>query len=224
MNAPMIRRLILKDWHFMRWPIALYLALGGVALTLIWAGSEASFYAGSVLLLTVLLSLGIHLVMATVVVERSEHTLPFVMSLPITPIDYTVAKIVANTAIFVLPWGALVAGALAVITGRDGIPDGLVPYATIVLTAILLGYCLILAVALISESQGWAIAAIVVGNLGLQAIMYTAARQPTIAASMKGDSVVWSSRAVAFLGSELALAAALIALTFYFQSRKTDFL
>ena len=63
-----------------------------VALLLVSNGGEGSFYAGCILLFTVLISLGIHLAMLTVVEERTQQTLPFVMSLPISPRDYTVAK------------------------------------------------------------------------------------------------------------------------------------
>jgi ABC-type transport system involved in multi-copper enzyme maturation permease subunit len=232
MNAPaqplagssMIRRLVFKDWYFMRWPIACYLALGGFALVLVANGGEGSFYAGSVLLFTILFSLGIHLAMATVVEERTQQTLPFVMSLPISPADYTLAKVVANLTIFVIPWGLLVLGTLAVIAGRAAIEDGLIPFAAIVLTWILVGYCLILAVALVSESQAWAIAAIVVSNLGFQAVLYGVSHVPSIAATMKHDIAVWSPAAVGLLAAEFAAVVLLLALTFFFQNRKTDFI
>jgi ABC-2 type transport system permease protein len=219
----MIRRLVLKDWHFMRWAIAAYLALGGVALFLVSNGGEGSFYAGSVLLFSILISLGIHLVMATVVEERAQHTLPFVMSLPISPRDYTFAKLLANLLIFLIPWTALVLGTLGVIAGRGAIQDGLIPFATILLTWILVGYCLVLAVALVSESQAWAIAAIVVTNLAFQGVLYGVSHMPSIAATMKSEVAVWSQAAVGLIAAELAAAVLLIALTFFLQSRKTDF-
>lgn len=231
MNAPtlpptsrsMIRRLVFKDWYFMRWAIASYLGLGGIALYLVAIGGEGSFYAGCVLLFTVLISLGIHLAMATVVEERAQQTLPFVMSLPISPRDYTVAKLVANLVIFLVPWTALVLGALAVIAARAAIEDGLIPYAAIILTWILVGYCLILAVALVSESQVWAIAAMVVTNLAFQGVLYGVSHVPSIASTMKGDIAVWSPAAIGLIAGEFATVLLLLALTFYCQSRKTDF-
>ncbi|MEO8197063.1 MAG: ABC-2 transporter permease [Thermoanaerobaculia bacterium] len=220
----MIRKLIFKDWYFMRWAIVSYLALGGVALLLVANGGEGLFYAGSVLLFTILISLGIHLAMLTVVEERTQQTLPFVMSLPISPRDYTLAKVLANLLIFLVPWGALMFGALGVIAGRQAIEDGLLPYAAIVLTWVLVGYTLILAVALVSESQVWAIAAMVVSNLAFQAVLYGVARVPSIAATMKSDVAVWSPAALGLLGAELAAVVLLLGLTFFFQNRKTDFI
>lgn len=223
LNVPMIRRLILKDWYFMRWAIAGYLLLGALALLLVSTGGEGSFYAGCVLLFTVLISLGIHLAFATVVEERTNHTLPFVMSLPISPRDYTLAKVLANMGIFMIPWGALVVGALGVVASRGAIEDGLIPFAAIILTWILVSYCLVLAVALVSESQSWAIATMVVGNLAFQGVLYGVSHTPSIASTMKGDVAVWSPAAVGMIVAELAAVALLLALTFFFQNRKTDF-
>lgn len=222
-SGSMIRRLVFKDWYFMRWAIASYLALGGLALFLVANGGEGSFYAGCILLFTVLISLGIHLAMLTVVEERAQQTLPFVMSLPISARDYTIAKVLANLLIFFVPWATMLIGALGVIAGRTAIEDGLIPYTAIILTWTLVGYTLILAVALVSESQVWAIAAMVITNLAFQAVLYGVSHVPSIAATMKGDVAVWSPAAVGLLVGEFVLVALLLALTFYFQNRKTDF-
>jgi ABC-2 type transport system permease protein len=224
MNTFMIKKLILKDWYFQRWTIAAYLAAGAVALALLATGSDAAFYAGSVLLITVLIALGIHVAMATVVQERTEHTLPFVMSLPVSIGEYTTAKILANLAIFLIPWTALTAGTFAVIAGRPWLPDGLIPFALILLMEIFAGYCLILAVALVSESQAWTVGAMVFGNLFIQGFMYYVSHIPAIAATMKGNRIIWSPPAVALLAGESATILLLLGLTFWLQSRKTDFL
>jgi ABC-2 type transport system permease protein len=223
MNVPMIRTLVLKDWHFLRWPIFGYLIGGVVALVLISTGGEGSFYAGAVLLVGVIISVGIHLTMLTVVEERTQQTLPFVMSLPISPSDYTVAKIVANVLIFMIPWIALLIGTVVVIIGRHGLPHGLVPFAVITLTEIFLGYVLTLAAAIIGESIGWAIVAMILANGSFQATMYLASHAPGIAGTMHGAQVVWSQTALATLAAEAIAIVALIALTFFVQSRKTDF-
>ncbi|MEO8274963.1 MAG: hypothetical protein ABI639_02015 [Thermoanaerobaculia bacterium] len=227
MSAPqrrtMIRALVLKDWYYMRWSIAAYLTLGAVALILVASGSEGSFYAGSVLLVTLLISLGIHLSMATVVEERTGQTLPFIMSLPISPGDYTTAKVIANLGIFLIPWTALLTGTIAVIAGRAAINDGLIPFAVIILTWILLSYCMNLAVALVSESQAWSIGAMVVGNLAFQAVLYAVSHIPSIALSMKGDVALWPPAARLLLLGEIGAIVLLLAFTFHMQGRKTDF-
>ena len=223
LNGKMVKRLILKDWYFQRWTIVAYLAAGALALFLLGTGGKGSFFAGSILLITVLIGLGIHVAMATIVQERTDQTLPFVMSLPLSPREYTTAKILANLLIFLVPWLALSLGTFAVIAGRAGVPDGLIPFAALLLVEIFAGYCLLLAVALVSESQGWAIGAIIFGNLFFQAFMYYVSHHPAIAAAMKGDGIHWSQPAVTLLLGEFAVIVLLLGLTFFFQARKTDF-
>ena len=93
MNTPMIKHLILKDWHFNRVTISVCIVVGAIALLIIGTGGKSAFYVGSVLFITVLIGLGITLTIMTVIHERTEQTLPFVMSLPISVMEYTTAKI-----------------------------------------------------------------------------------------------------------------------------------
>jgi ABC-2 type transport system permease protein len=224
LQPEMIKRLVLMDWYFLRWAIAGYLAAGAVALVLVGTGGEASFYIGSILLITILIGVGIHLAMATVIQERTDHTLPFVMSLPISPRDYTTAKVLANVLIFLIPWLALTLGSFAVIAGRRGIPHGLIAFVAVLLGELFVSYILILATALVTESQGWTIGVMVTLNLAFQGFLYFVSHLPSLAAVMKGDAVVWPPAALALLAAELAVILLALGLTFFFQARKTDFL
>ena len=224
MNIDMIEKLIAKDWYLQRWTIAGYLLGGAVAIGLLGFGGEAAFTAGMILLITVLMALGMHVAMATVVAERTEKTLPFVMSLPISPIDYATSKIAANLLIFLVPWTAMVLGTIAVILARGGVPDGLLPYTVLTLTVIFVNYCIVLCAALISESMGWTIGVMAVCNLGFQAFIFGISRIDGIAATMKGPVVIWTADALAVLGAEIATVVILLALTYWQQARKTDFL
>ena len=224
MNNAMVQRLVLKDWFFLRWELISYTLAGVVALMLINTGSEGLFYAGSVLLMTILITVGIHLTFVTVVAERTEHTLPFVMSLPISAREYTAAKVLANMLIFLVPWTTLTLGAVAITWLSPVIPDGLIPFVVLVFTQILVGYCLILAVALVSESQGFTVVALVVANLSFQYFLYAVSHMTGIAAHMKGAAAVWNQPAVLLLSGQLAAILLLLVLTFYLQGRKTDFI
>jgi ABC-2 type transport system permease protein len=221
-NTPMVKRLILKDWYFLRVPIVGYLAAGAVSVLLMANGGEGAFFAGSVLLITVLISVGIHVAMATVVNERKEQTLPFVMSLPISYMEYTTAKILANLLIFLIPWTSLLIATLALFTIANA--GGVIPFAALLLTEIFASYCLLLAVALVTESQGWSVGAIVFGNLFLQAFMYWVSHIPSIGRTMKGHVAVWSPASVTILVVEIAVILLLLGVTFFFQGRKTDFI
>ena len=215
--------LVEKDWHFMRWPIALYLWAGCMALVMLAAQSEAAFYAGAILLITILMSISIHLPMLTVITERTEKTLAFIMSLPITAKDYTIAKVISNASIFFVPWLLILLATLLVLAKVPTLPDGLIPFALIIFMQIWVNAMFILSAALITESQSWAIVTIVATNLIFQGVMYGASHAAGIAAHMKGAVVVWSADALLILlAQSLAIVLSML-LTFWAQSRKTDF-
>jgi ABC-2 type transport system permease protein len=224
MNHAMIRRLINKDWYLNRAAISAYVAVGLLAVAALGYGTFAAFYAGSILLITVLITIGIHLIMVTVIEERREHTLAFVMSLPVSAAEYTTAKILANVVILSIAWATLFVGTIAVIAGRATLPDGLIPFATVILLYLFAGYFLILTVALISESIGWTIGAMVCVNLFLQAVMYGVSNAPGISSDMKGEAIVWRQPITGLLAAEVAAIVVMLGMTFYLQSRKTDFL
>ncbi len=224
MNQFMIRRLIFKDWYLNRWVIAGYIAAGIVALALVRFGDETAFYIGAILLITILVAAGAHLAVATVIHERTEKTLPFVMSLPISAMEYTTAKIVANVLIFLMPWATMVIGTIFVILNRDAIPDGLIPLAAIMLTELFAGYCFILTVALISESEGWTIGAVIIGNLFLNYFLFSVSRLPAIGVNLQGATAVWNATVWQILLAELAAILLILGAAFFFQARKKDFL
>lgn len=224
MNYPMVKRLILKDWYFMRWAILAYSAAGLLALGLTAMGTDASSYAGSILLITVMIAIGFHLVMVTVVQERSEQTLPFIMSLPISPMEYTAAKIAANLAIFLLPWVTLTVGTLLLL-GTEGARSGaLIPFSLIILTELLAAYVLVLTVAIVTESQGWTIGVVVLTNLFFQGFLYWVSHLPSIAQGMKGRGAVWNQTAVTLLAVEVIVTFLLLVFAFVLQARKKVFL
>ena len=224
MNYPMVKRLILKDWYFQRWAILAYSLTGFLALGLTAMGTDASSYAGSILLITVMIAIGFQLVMVTVVQERSEQTLPFIMSLPISPMEYTTAKIGANLLIFMLPWLTLTSGTLLLL-GTEGARSGaLIPFSLIILTELLAAYLLVLTVAVVSESQGWTIFVLVLTNLFFQGFLYWVSHMPSIAEGMKGRGAVWNQTAVTLLSVEVGVSILLIAMAFVLQARKRNFL
>lgn len=224
MNHAVIKRLIYKDWYLNRWTILGYLSAGVIAIGLIAMGNERVLSAGNILLITVVIALGMHVVMSTVIGERTTQTLPFLISLPISIKDYTTAKIFANILIFIGPWLTLLIATLAVILGRDALPDGLVIYTIIILTELFASYCFVLATALVSESQGWTIGATLVGNLFFQAFLSYVSQVPAIQATMNVDTITWNQTSILFLLGEALAIVLLLGGTYVFQARKSDFI
>src|SRR5271163_1620437 len=116
MNWTMVRRLILKDWYLQRWMMFASLLTGAVTLGAVAAAgsSEISIILGVVVLATILIGMGA-VIMSTIVTERKQQTLPFVMSLPISYLEYTTSKTLGSLLIFLVLWSAMLIGAVATI-------------------------------------------------------------------------------------------------------------
>jgi len=103
MSTRMVGILIRKDLALMALPALGYLFGGAVGIGLMAIEGRAWFNAGAILLISALFGLGFHPCMATVIGERKDKTLAFIMSMPITPAEYTLAKIGANLLVFFVP-------------------------------------------------------------------------------------------------------------------------
>lgn len=224
MNYSMIKILIFKDWYLQRRTVLAALLGGLIALGVVCIHGNAAFMIGLILLVSVLIAVGAQLAIATTVQERKDLTLAFVMSLPISYREYTTAKILGALLIFLLPWMTLVLGSLALFAVPNGVPHGLLPFTTIMSMEILVGFCIVTCVALVTESQGWTVSAIMVTNIGFNVVGYFVAHIAGIARGMFGAAVMWSLAASTLLFSEFAFIALLLSLTFFLQSRKRDFL
>jgi ABC-2 type transport system permease protein len=222
-NIAMIRHLVAKDLRFQRVPMAVAGVVSVAALAMLSSSSELTFYVGSVLLISVVISVGIYLALMMVLAERTQGMLPFVMSLPIGVREYTLAKLLSSLALFLAPWSAIGAGAAAVILVRGAIPDGLLPFAVVLLLHLLTGYVLTLGVALVSESEGWTIGVAGAANLAVQGFIYWTAHLSDVAAVIGGPAVVWTTSIRRLILAELLAVALILAATWVWQSRRTDF-
>jgi len=223
MNTAMIRHLVAKDWQFQRLPIAAATAFGGLGLGLMLTNSNGAFYIGVVMLVTAVISLGIYLAFLTVVNERTEGVLPFVMALPIGVREYTAAKLVANLLLFLLVWGVLAAGAIGVVLAREAVPNGLVPYAVVLLLHLLTGYVLSLATAILTMSPGWTITVAGGTNLLFQGFMYWTSHLPDVEPTLAGNAITWPPSLRWVAAAEVAAVLAILAFTWARQRRRTDF-
>ncbi|MEM7355316.1 MAG: hypothetical protein AAF657_31180 [Acidobacteriota bacterium] len=216
--------LIRKDLDLQRRLTIASLVVGVVALALLSGGSGVLFYLGCVLLITVLVGHGATLAILTVVEERQQQTLPFIMSLPVTASQVAAAKIVANGLLFGVVWWMLLGGALAIIRGRGDLPDGLLVYAIIVLTEVALSTCLILMVAMATRSLPWTIGTMVCGNLVFNGFVFYLFRTSTFAAAAESSAVVWPAPAVTVLLAELVGIVLLLAAAYLLAIRRKDVL
>ena len=223
MNYSMVKSLILKDWYFQRMSILLALAGGVLSLGIVAFGGQPGFTLGLILLVTVMVMLSAMSVMGNTIGERENQTLAFSMSLPISYLEYTTSKILGNLLIFVPFWLAIVSGCLGLIVVAPPI-RGLFAFTVIMAVEILISTCLMIAVALVTESKSWTIAAMVTGNLALNVVGYLVAHIRSIRDGMWRKAIYWNLTATISLLVEFALIALLLGGTFFIQSRKKDFI
>lgn len=223
MNRAIMRHLIVKDWYLTRQLLSITAIAGAGTFALIHLRTEVSGFLGLVGALTVLIFLGILMPMQTVVQERKRQNLPFVMSLPVSPMEYTTAKIVANVVSFVLLWLPLTGGVLGTFT-LSGVFGGLIPMMLVASLAPFAAFCLILATGIVLESEPWTVGVMATCNVSYSFAWFFIIRNASIRAGLSSPVAVWIRPIVAILSVEIALIVLAIGLTFFFQSRKTDFI
>lgn len=221
MNGSIVRRLILKDLYLVRWMIAGSTAAGVAAVAMMPLG-KTSAYVGGVSLVCVLILLNIFLVMGGVVQEKKDKVLLFILSLPVSTTEYTVAKVLANAIAFTVPWLVLTAANIVMID-VSRIPNGILPFWVAVLGYLLFYYCALLAVSLVKDSTGWHTTAIVVGNVSVNFLIPILLSRPSVAAHVEGPTAVWTADIVAFIAIELLTGVAALWLAVYLYSRRPDF-
>ncbi|HEY6446247.1 MAG TPA: ABC-2 transporter permease [Acidobacteriaceae bacterium] len=223
MNYDLVRRLILKDWYLNRWMIVSAIPLGLASLAIVLTGKPVAFMLCIILLCMIIVGVGAQLAMVTTISERKEQTLAFVMSLPVSFREYTAAKILANLILFLIPWLLLSAGAIVVLL-LPGATHGLVPFTAIMAVEMLVTTTLIVVAGIITESQAWTTVGIFCSSLGINVLGYVFAHLHGISNFMWGNRVHWTPTAWTVLFAELLMVPLLLGLTFFIQSRKTDFL
>jgi hypothetical protein len=221
MSTSVVRQLILKDLYLTRWMMisAVVAGLGAVALMPI---SEVSGYVASVSLICTIVILNIFLVMGAIAQERKDKVQLFFLSLPVSTTEYTIAKVVANSIAFVVPWAILLGVTLAVIDVTR-IPNGVMPFWVAVLVYLLAYYFVLLSVALVSDSTGWHAATITVGNISVNFLIPFLLALPSVANHRTGLVAVWTSDLVGIIVLELVVGLVALGVSINRRSRASDF-
>ena len=91
--------------------------------------------------------------------ERKKQTLAFIMSLPVTSVQYSIAKMLSIRALFLVPWLTLLISAVVLVETRHLVPNGSIPTVLILAMLPLIGFCLVSSTTLVGESEGWLVGA-----------------------------------------------------------------
>ena len=222
-DVRMVRHLIIKDWQLYQRQLAAYILGLLLALTLIGTGRHWPFYIGALLLMALLICAGGFAIQSSLINERKEQTLPFIMSLPVTPMDLYWGKLLGNTLLFLVPFALVVSGTTLLVLYTP-LPDGLLVWSLLIFALLAMNFFLSLCVAIVVESEGWITFTMIALSTLISPYMMGIGSIETIGPTVKGDAVIWSAPALGILGAEgLVIVIALVA-TSWVQSRKTTFL
>src|SRR5262245_31758887 len=221
MSASVVRHLILKDLYLTRWMAVSALVAGAGALA-IMPISVVSGYVAFVSIVCTIVILNIYLVMSNVSQEKKDKVQLFFLSLPVSTTEYTLAKVIANVIAFVVPWAILTTATIVVID-RSQIPNGAVPFWTVVLVYLLAYYFVLLSVALVTDSTGWHGTTIAAGNISVNFLIPFLLSLPSVANHRAGPVAVWSPDLAAIVIIELVVGLAALGIAVYTRSRATDF-
>jgi ABC-2 type transport system permease protein len=222
LNIPVIRLLVAKDWQLFQKQAAAYVLGGIVALCFLGMASSWSFYVGSLLLIIVMVAAACFAISNSLLVERKEHTLPFIMSLPVSPLDFYLSKIVGNLLSFGVPFLLISIATLAVILSTP-LPNGLVLFALLIFGHILLAYSVSLSVAMAVESEGLNTFAMIASMVLINPFIMLLGQIPVIVDNVKTNAIVWSTPAVSILAAQVLLSIAVVFATGWIHCRKKSF-
>lgn len=222
-DAAMVWKLVVKDWQVYQKQLAGFVAGMLLALGLVGMGTPLMASAGALLLLVQLLVVGTYAIQSSIMAERKLQTVPFIMSLPVTPMDVYWGKLLANLVIYLVPFLLVTGGLLTLILSTPR-PDGAVPWLAVVALFMLTIFCVSLCVAIAVESEGWNIFAILALMTLIGPFLYWVSRLDGIVQYLKADDIVWSAPVLGVLAAEVAVIAVAILVTSWIHARKASFL
>ena len=221
MSASTMRHLIVKDLYLFRW-LSVGGTVGGLTAAAMMTGSALPINAGGLLFICTLVVMNIFLAMAAVQ-ERKEHMALFMLSLPISPVQYVTAKAMATLIAFGAPWLVLTA-AVAVAVHVSPMPNGFLPFWMAIQAYQFCYFGVLCAVGLNTDSTGWHATVITAGNISVNFFIMALFTQPSVMTHAGGPTPVWSADLVgvivgSIVGGVVALAIGIVAF-----SRRTDYL
>ena len=225
MNRSIVGRLVAKDLYLYRWLMVTALLAGVVSLVIssVSPGDNVAtgLNPGVVLFMTTIIAFGIFISMLGILKERQDGSQLFVLSLPVSPGEYAIAKVWAALAAFLVPWMLLTAGVILA-TLVTGAPRGGLPAFVLMMRYFLANFCLLMAIIVITMSELWSIVGILATNIVLTLFLMNLGRLPGIAGHSQDAAATWAPAATRIMAIELAVAALSLVLAIQLPSRRKD--
>jgi hypothetical protein len=228
-NATIVPQLVKKDFQIWGRMILVFYAVSLLCMTfvaLLHGRIPDRFLVswGFSLLVTPAGTLGIVLLIQSNVFEKAKSTQPFIMSLPVTVREFTLAKLLVNVPTFTVLWLLTTGAAFGFAYGFHLLPLGTLPFMTMIFVGVFVAYLCILAVSLLSQSLGITILGIMFAELGTSAYLWALVLWRPISSHFWGSAPVWNTQAVAIVTVQCLLAVVVTIVTVTMQNRKRDFL
>lgn len=222
MNTHTIGILFLKDLYLSRRPLFAYFAAGIASAAISVVPQQALAFVGFVLILTVAIGSGMHLLGELLISEGNEQTRTFILSLPVSLLDYSIAKIAVVLTTFLIPWLTMFAGSVVLTSVLPWGKPGAVPVLVVIFLELLAAFTLQLVAAVVSESVGWTVCVMVACNVFLNLFLMSLFQTPEVAEMMKSDVPALTPLLGQIMGVELAIIAVSLTVAVALQTRKRD--
>jgi ABC-2 type transport system permease protein len=222
-SGEMIKTLVVKDWQIYQKQLAAYVIGLIIALSFLGMGSRWSFYLGLCALLCLLVCAGGFAIQSSLTNERKEQTLAFVMSLPITPLDFFWAKFLANLLIYLVPL-LLSVGGTAFLVLFTPLPDGILVWSLLIYGLLCTHFFVCLSTALVVESEGWNLFVMIGLSVTVGPFIVGLGSIEAIGVHIKTNNIVWSLPALAIFAAEIVVSALAVVIARWLYSRKLSHL
>lgn len=222
MNSQAIQILFLKDLFLSRWPLFGYLVGGLLSAAITCLPGEQAGFIGFILMITVTIAAGIHLIGVLLLAESIDMTRTFVMSMPVSLLDYSIAKISVVLVAFLIPWVGMLASLTVFSFVMPEAKPGVLAFLVLLFLFMLAGFCLQLVTAVVTESVGWTIVVVVLGNVLLNLFLKTLHDNPVISELNKSEVLSWPPIVLQIMAIEVIVILVTLGLAFLFQVRRRD--
>lgn len=223
LDIQMIKILVVKEWQIYQKQLAAYVVGLLLGLTLVGLGKAWSFYVGALLLLTLLICMGNFAIGSSLLNERKEHTLPFVMSLPVTPMTFYWSKLLANVLIYLAPFALVVVSTMFLVLFTP-LPDGILVWSLLIYGYLATAFFVSLCAALVLETEGWNVFVMIALSTLVSPFIMGVGMIDVIGKNIETNHIVWSLPAIGILIAEFAVIILAIVMTSWVYRRKTSFL
>lgn len=210
MTESIVARLVAKDLAFNRAFIVGGTLAGLAAIVLM----GVSPLVGQITYVTVVVVLGVFLGIVGVTRERGEKSALFVLSLPVSTLQYTVSKVIGALISFLVPW-TLLLGTVLVLVWTGEAPSEGVPFFVSLMALLLTNFIVLVTVGVMTTSERWVASAIILTNLSVP--LFFARSSP------EAMPVGWAPGMLLGFAVEALIVLLCIGLMFYTQSRRKDF-